>query len=111
MRTERRPGSRYASLAQCAYELRQAEQLYRRIGVPYVNSANMSIEEIAAAAENSLPRLEKDFGVVLEHTYRRVESVIDLPPRIPTPANLRFRRAMKAAARFRPNRRTRSSCT
>ncbi|MEQ1439963.1 pyruvate, water dikinase regulatory protein [Fontimonas sp. SYSU GA230001] len=50
IRTERRPGSRYASLAQCAYELRQAEQLYRRIGIPYVNSANMSIEEIAAVA-------------------------------------------------------------
>lgn len=48
VRNERRPGSRYASLAQCAFELRQAEQLYRRFNVPYVNSANMSIEEIAA---------------------------------------------------------------
>lgn len=48
VRNERRPGSRYASLAQCAYELRQAEQLYRRQNVPFVNSANMSIEEIAA---------------------------------------------------------------
>lgn len=48
VRTERRPGSRYASLAQCAYELRQAEQLYRRLGIPFVNSSNMSIEEIAA---------------------------------------------------------------
>jgi len=48
VRTERRPGSKYASLAQCAYELRQVEQLYRRRNVPFVNSANMSIEEIAA---------------------------------------------------------------
>ncbi|MDR3415776.1 MAG: kinase/pyrophosphorylase [Nevskia sp.] len=48
VRGERRPGSKYASLAQCAYELRQVEQLYRRCHVPYVNSANMSIEEIAA---------------------------------------------------------------
>ncbi|MEC9362032.1 MAG: posphoenolpyruvate synthetase regulatory kinase/phosphorylase PpsR [Sinimarinibacterium flocculans] len=47
VRSERRPGSRYASLEQCAYELRQAEQLYRRRGIPYVNSASMSIEEIA----------------------------------------------------------------
>jgi [pyruvate, water dikinase]-phosphate phosphotransferase / [pyruvate, water dikinase] kinase len=47
VRTERRPGSKYASLAQCAYELRQAEQLYRKYDVPFVNSANMSIEEIA----------------------------------------------------------------
>jgi regulator of PEP synthase PpsR (kinase-PPPase family) len=48
VRSERRPGSRYASLAQCAYELRQAEQLYRRRNIPFLNSANMSIEEIAA---------------------------------------------------------------
>ena len=48
VRTERRPGSKYAALTQCAYELRQAEQLYRRFQVPQLNSANMSIEEIAA---------------------------------------------------------------
>jgi regulator of PEP synthase PpsR (kinase-PPPase family) len=47
VRNERRSGSKYASLAQCAYELRQAEQLYRRFEIPFVNSANMSIEEIA----------------------------------------------------------------
>lgn len=50
VRTERRPGSKYASLPQCAYELRQAEQLYRRYAIPFVNSANMSIEEIATVA-------------------------------------------------------------
>jgi regulator of PEP synthase PpsR (kinase-PPPase family) len=48
VRNERRPGSKYASVAQCAYELRQAESLYRRCNIPYINSANMSIEEIAA---------------------------------------------------------------
>lgn len=47
VRSERRPGSRYASLAQCAWELRQAEEMYRRCGIPYLNSASMSIEEIA----------------------------------------------------------------
>jgi regulator of PEP synthase PpsR (kinase-PPPase family) len=47
VRSERRPGSQYASLTQCAFELRQAEQLYRRHGIPFVNSANMSIEEMA----------------------------------------------------------------
>ncbi|TXH04037.1 MAG: kinase/pyrophosphorylase [Nevskiaceae bacterium] len=47
IRTERRPGSRYASLAQCAYELRQAEQLYRRYNIPFISSAAMSIEEMA----------------------------------------------------------------
>ena len=48
VRTERRAGSKYASLAQCAFELRQAEGLYRKFNIPFVNSANMSIEEIAA---------------------------------------------------------------
>lgn len=58
VRGERRPGSKYASLAQCAYELRQAEQLYRRHNVPFLNSAKMSIEEIAAMVmqEKSLQR-------------------------------------------------------
>ena len=48
VRGERRPGSRYASLAQCGYELRRAEAMYRTHGVPVVNSSAMSVEEIAA---------------------------------------------------------------
>lgn len=58
VRGERRPGSRYASLAQCAFELRQAEALYRRHRIPFVNSAHMSIEEIAAVVmqEKNLQR-------------------------------------------------------
>ncbi len=58
IRNERRPGSRYASLAQCSYELRRAEQLYQRHGIPYVDSSNMSVEEIAATVmqEKSLRR-------------------------------------------------------
>lgn len=47
VRSERRPGSRYASLEQCAYELRQAEQLFQRHNIPAVNSADRSVEEIA----------------------------------------------------------------
>lgn len=50
IRNERRPGSKYASLAQCSYEVRQAEALYRKLGIPYVNSTTMSIEEIATLA-------------------------------------------------------------
>ena len=50
IRSERRPGSRYASLAQCSYELRQAEQLYSRYAIPFANSTNMSVEEIATIA-------------------------------------------------------------
>ena len=47
VRSERRPGSRYASLEQCTYELRQAEQLFQRHNIPVVNSADRSVEEIA----------------------------------------------------------------
>jgi regulator of PEP synthase PpsR (kinase-PPPase family) len=47
VRSERRPGSRYASLEQCTYELRQADQLYTRHAIPAVNSADKSVEEMA----------------------------------------------------------------
>jgi [pyruvate, water dikinase]-phosphate phosphotransferase / [pyruvate, water dikinase] kinase len=47
VRSERRPGSRYASLEQCTYELRQADQLFQRHNVPVVDSADRSVEEIA----------------------------------------------------------------
>src|SRR5690349_3023429 len=46
VRSERRPGSRYASMEQCAWELRQAEQLYQRHNIPVVNSADKSVEEM-----------------------------------------------------------------
>jgi regulator of PEP synthase PpsR (kinase-PPPase family) len=48
IRTERRPGSRYASLPQCEYEVRSAEGLFQRNGVPQQNTTECSIEEIAS---------------------------------------------------------------
>ena len=48
VRGERRPGSRYASTAQCSYELRRAEAMFRAHRIPVVSSAAMSVEEIAA---------------------------------------------------------------
>ncbi|OAV62591.1 pyruvate, water dikinase regulatory protein [Enteractinococcus helveticum] len=48
IRQERRPGSNYASLSQCSWELRNAQDLYAMHGIPYVNSASMSVEEISA---------------------------------------------------------------
>lgn len=47
IRTERRPDSRYASSAQVNLELRQAEELYRKMGIPFIDTTNCSIEEIA----------------------------------------------------------------
>jgi len=48
VRNERRPGTRYASLAQCQYELRRAEALFHAHRIPSINSASMSVEEMAA---------------------------------------------------------------
>ena len=48
IRNERRPGSRYASLAQCEYEVRCAESLFQRSGIPNLNTTECSIEEIAS---------------------------------------------------------------
>jgi len=47
IRSERRPGSGYASMAQCRNEITAAENLYRNRGIPYVDSTSMSIEELA----------------------------------------------------------------
>jgi len=48
IRNERRPGSRYSSLAQCEYEVRCAESLLRRYGIPFLDTTECSIEEIAS---------------------------------------------------------------
>lgn len=48
VRHERRPNSRYSSLAQCTLELRRAEDLYRRNRVSFINSATKSVEEMSA---------------------------------------------------------------
>lgn len=47
IREERRPGSRYASLAQCQFEARQALRLYQRLNIPHLDSTHKSIEEIS----------------------------------------------------------------
>lgn len=48
IRTERRPGGRYASMAQCDFEVRAAENLLTRHGIPMVDTTETSIEEIAS---------------------------------------------------------------
>ena len=47
IRKERRPGSRYADLDNCRFEVQAAEDLMRREGVRSINSTSKSIEEIA----------------------------------------------------------------
>lgn len=53
VRGERRPGSPYASLAQCSYELRRAEAMYRTHRIPSINSSTMSVEEMSAVIMSS----------------------------------------------------------
>lgn len=48
IRNERRSNSRYASYAQCEFEIREVEALLTRENIPYVNSTHFSVEEIAA---------------------------------------------------------------
>jgi regulator of PEP synthase PpsR (kinase-PPPase family) len=48
IRTERRPGSRYASAQQVQYEVRTAQSLFQRLSVPYLDVTDTSIEEIAS---------------------------------------------------------------
>jgi regulator of PEP synthase PpsR (kinase-PPPase family) len=48
IRNERRPGSRYSSIAQCEYEVRCAENLFQRFGIPFLDTTECSIEEIAS---------------------------------------------------------------
>jgi [pyruvate, water dikinase]-phosphate phosphotransferase / [pyruvate, water dikinase] kinase len=47
IRNERRPGSRYASLANCRYEVNEAEAMMRRDGIEWLSTTHKSIEEIA----------------------------------------------------------------
>ena len=47
VRNERRPGSKYASLENCRYEVNEAEALMRREGIAWLSSTTKSIEEIA----------------------------------------------------------------
>jgi [pyruvate, water dikinase]-phosphate phosphotransferase / [pyruvate, water dikinase] kinase len=47
IRNERRPGSRYAALDNCRYEVNEAEAMMRREGVAWLSSTHKSIEEIA----------------------------------------------------------------
>ncbi len=54
IRTERQPGSRYASLKQCRYETSQVDALFRNKSIPHLDVTVMSVEEIATTILNRL---------------------------------------------------------
>jgi regulator of PEP synthase PpsR (kinase-PPPase family) len=47
IRNERRPGSTYATLANCEFEIREAEALMRHEGIPFLDATSKSVEELA----------------------------------------------------------------
>jgi [pyruvate, water dikinase]-phosphate phosphotransferase / [pyruvate, water dikinase] kinase len=48
IRHERRPDSRYASAQQVAFEVRAAEALFERLGIPFLDTTHTSVEEIGS---------------------------------------------------------------
>ena len=48
IRTERKANSRYASLKQCQFEVREVESLYRREKIMSLNTTTRSVEELSA---------------------------------------------------------------
>jgi [pyruvate, water dikinase]-phosphate phosphotransferase / [pyruvate, water dikinase] kinase len=56
VRHERRPNSRYASLEQCTYELRQADAMYRNHRLPVIDSSTKSVEEMSTVILQTLNR-------------------------------------------------------
>ncbi|MBV8380162.1 MAG: kinase/pyrophosphorylase [Paucibacter sp.] len=47
IRNERRPGSKYADIVNCRYEINEAEKMMKREGIAWLSSTHKSIEEIA----------------------------------------------------------------
>ncbi|GMG88196.1 posphoenolpyruvate synthetase regulatory kinase/phosphorylase PpsR [Biformimicrobium ophioploci] len=47
IRQQRRANSRYASIDQCEFEVRQVEAMMRRASIPFLNATHLSIEELA----------------------------------------------------------------
>ncbi|HEY5762898.1 MAG TPA: pyruvate, water dikinase regulatory protein [Rhodocyclaceae bacterium] len=62
IRSERRPGSNYASLDNCRYEIREAEKLMRRESIRWLDSSAKSIEEISATVMQTLRGENESFS-------------------------------------------------
>jgi regulator of PEP synthase PpsR (kinase-PPPase family) len=58
VRNERLPGSKYAALENCRYEVNEAEKMMQREGIRWMSSTVKSIEEIAATILQEI-KLEK----------------------------------------------------
>ena len=72
IRQERYPDSNYAKRSVCIQELRQAEQIYQKYKIPYINTSRKSIEELAAQIlqEIGLYRKTSRLKKVIPHSRR-----------------------------------------
>ena len=48
IRSERKANSRYASIEQCMFELREAERMFKAEAIPHLDTTHTSIEEISS---------------------------------------------------------------
>lgn len=54
IRSERRPDSRYASLAQCKADVAAAMRMFSRYKIPYTDSTSYSVEELGSAIKHQM---------------------------------------------------------
>jgi regulator of PEP synthase PpsR (kinase-PPPase family) len=54
IREKRRPGSTYASIKQCQEEVRTIEALFHHEEIPYIDTSNVSIEEICTTVMETM---------------------------------------------------------
>jgi regulator of PEP synthase PpsR (kinase-PPPase family) len=54
IREKRRPGSKYASLQYCKNEIKIAEAMFQRASVPFFDSTDISIEELAGSVMKTI---------------------------------------------------------
>jgi len=62
VRNERRPGSKYAALENCRYEVNEAERMMRLEGIRWMSSTAKSIEEIATTVLQELKFESRNYG-------------------------------------------------
>ncbi len=65
IREERRPGSAYASLKRCQDDIRMAQQIFKRLQVPALNTTTQSIEEISSQIIKALKENQEGRPAVL----------------------------------------------
>ena len=54
IRTERRPGSAYASLARCRQDVHRAEFIFRNTRIPFCDSTKYSVEELGSTIKHQM---------------------------------------------------------